>query len=101
MNEDAIVLNVYMQAVVGREGDLEAQLRMLIEPSRKEPGCLGYELHVDPESPGKFMFYEKFENQAALDSHIVSPHFKQFLSYREAHADPVASAVVTRWRVVS
>ena len=43
------------------------------------------------------MFYEKFKNQAALDLHLDTPHFKKFLAYREAGADPVATVVVTRW----
>ena len=101
MSEAPVVLNVHMQAVPGRERDLEAQLRGLLEPTRKEPGCLAYELHADPENPGKFMFYEKFESQAALDSHLASPHFQKFLVYREAHGDPVASAMVTRWCAIA
>jgi quinol monooxygenase YgiN len=97
MSEAPIVLNVHMQAAAGRERDLEIQLRELVEPTRKEQGCLVYELHIDPENLGKFMFYEKFRNQTALDTHVASPHFKRFLAYREAHGDPVATTVVTRW----
>lgn len=98
MSESPVVLNVHMQAVPGREHDLQAQLRGLLEPARKEPGCLAYELHGDPENPGKFMFYEKFESQAALDAHLA--HFQKFVAYR-AQGDPVASAVVTRWRAIA
>jgi quinol monooxygenase YgiN len=101
MSETPIVLNVHMQAVSGREQDLETQLRCLLAPTRNEAGCLAYELHSDPENPGKFMFYEKFQSQAALDAHVASPHFKKFLAYREAQSDPVESAIVTRWRVVA
>lgn len=101
MTETAVVLNVHMQAVSGRERDLENQLRALLEPTRKEPGCLVYELHGDPENPGKFMFYEKFKSQAALDLHVSSPHFKKFLDYRSAHSDPVASTVVTKWVAIA
>ncbi|HUI51888.1 MAG TPA: putative quinol monooxygenase [Terriglobales bacterium] len=101
MSDTPIVLNVFMEAVAGREQDLANQLRALLEPTRKEPGCLVYELHSDPENQGKFLFYEKFRNQAALDFHIATPHFKKFLAYREAGSDPVAMAVVTRWQVVS
>lgn len=100
MNEVPIVLNVHMQAVAGREGDLETQLRSLLEPTRKEPGCLVYELHKDADNAGKFMFYEKFKSQSALDLHIDSPHFKKFLAYRQTGLDPVATTVVTRWTAV-
>lgn len=97
MTEGPIVLNVHFEAVPGREDDLLRELSALVEPTRKEAGCLVYELHVDPESPGKLMFYEKFADQAALDFHVITPHFKKFVSYRET-GDPVAAVTLTRWR---
>src|SRR5438270_233529 len=98
---DNIVLNVHLQAAPGKEQLLEQQLIALLEPSRAEPGCVSYELHGDPENPGKFMFQECFRGQAALDAHLATPHFKRFLDFRAAHSpDPVASAVVTRWKVL-
>jgi quinol monooxygenase YgiN len=99
MSDGPIILNVHMEAVAGREEDLARELQGLLAPTRTEAGCLTYELHRDPENPGKFMFYEKFKNQAALDEHVNAPYFKNFLSYR-AKSDPVAETVVTRWRAV-
>ena len=100
MDDSHIILNVHMEAVTSREQDLERELRALLAPTRREPGCLAYELHRDPEHPGKFMFYEKFKNQAALDEHVNSSYFKDFLNYRATKVDPVAATTVTRWRVV-
>jgi quinol monooxygenase YgiN len=61
---------------------------------------VAYELHRDPEHPGKFMFYERFKSQSALDAHVASAHFKKFLDYRAGNADPVAMTSVTRWRAL-
>jgi quinol monooxygenase YgiN len=97
MAEDPIVLNVHFEAVPGREEDLVRELTALVEPTRKEPGCHTYELHIDPENRGKLMFHEKFTDQAALDFHVNSPHFQKFLSNREK-SDPVARQTVTRWK---
>jgi quinol monooxygenase YgiN len=99
MSEQPIVLNVHMEAVPGREKDLKSELTKLLSPTRSEPGCIVYELHLDPEDPAKFMFYEKFKNQAALDNHVNSAHFKKFLAYRAA-SDPVAATHVTKWQPV-
>ncbi len=96
MTEGAIVLNVNFEAVPGREEDLARELLALVEPTRKEAGCLAYELHVDRENHGKLMFYEKFADQAAVDFHVNTPYFKKFLSYREKN-DPIAAQTVTRW----
>ena len=101
MSETHIILNVHMEAVPGREQELKNQLRSLLLPTRSEPGCLAYELHIDPNNSRKFMFYEKFKSQAALDEHVNSPHFKKFLDYRAANGDPVAVTDVTRWRIIA
>ncbi|MGA7919872.1 MAG: putative quinol monooxygenase [Candidatus Acidiferrales bacterium] len=99
MSDSDIILNVHMDAVPGREQDLARELQALVVPTRKEPGCLAYDLHRDPENPGKLMFYEKFKSQAALDEHVNAPYFQKFLDYR-AKSDPVATVTVTKWRVV-
>jgi quinol monooxygenase YgiN len=99
VSDSNIILNVHMEAVPGREQDLERELCRLLAPTRKEPGCIAYELHRDPENPGKFMFYEKFKSQAALDEHVNASYFKNFLDYR-SKGDPVAVVTVTKWRVV-
>ncbi|MGI8961101.1 MAG: putative quinol monooxygenase [Bryobacteraceae bacterium] len=100
MNEHHVTLNVCMEAVPGREQELEKELRALIVPTRSEPGCLVYVLHRDPEDPCMFMFYEKFESQAALDAHVNSPHFKKFQNYCKGKADPVVIVNVTKWREI-
>src|SRR6201992_1038286 len=97
MTEAPIVLNVHFEAVPGREADLLRELSALVEPTRKEPGCLVYELHIDPEHPGKLMFYANCADQAALDFHVSPPPFKKFVSYRD-QGDPVAAVTLTRWR---
>jgi quinol monooxygenase YgiN len=97
MTETPIILNVHFQAAPGHEEKLGAQLHALVAPTHQEPGCLIYELHFDPEDSSKFMFYEKFANQAAVDHHLNTPHFKQFQNYLKAN-EPIAAQSVTRWR---
>lgn len=59
-----------------RIADLEALLRSLIEPTRKEAGCRRYELHVNNADPSEFTFIEEWESDAALDAHLASPHLQ-------------------------
>jgi quinol monooxygenase YgiN len=100
MIDNPIILNVHIQAVPGREEELANELRALLIPTRTEPGCLAYELHRDPEDPRKFMFYEKFENQGALDMHLKSPHFEKFQAYLTTKSNPIAAQTVTKWRSI-
>lgn len=100
MNDPHVILNVHMDAVPGHEEELAEQLKALVAPTQAEPGCLTYQLHRDPENPGKFMFYERFVSQEALDSHTASPHLVKFRAYRAAaNPDPLAKSVATKWKV--
>jgi quinol monooxygenase YgiN len=96
MAESPIILSVVIEAAPGREQELSSLLNSLVAPTRAEAGCLGYELNTSAEKPGVFLFYEKFANQAALDSHVSSPHFQGFLKQREGN-DPIANQTVSRW----
>jgi quinol monooxygenase YgiN len=62
------------QARPGKEAELRAALIGLVEPTRKEAGCLNYDLHVSLENPGRFLFHENWTSQALLDAHLQSPH---------------------------
>jgi quinol monooxygenase YgiN len=46
----------------------------LIEPTRKENGCLSYELYQDTNNPGIFTFVEEWESREDLDVHLKTPH---------------------------
>jgi quinol monooxygenase YgiN len=97
MTDTPIILNVHFQTAPGHETEFASQLKALVAPTHAEPGCMIYELHSDPEDASKFMFYEKFASQAALDQHLATPHLQQFQKYLKAN-NPIASQSVTRWR---
>jgi quinol monooxygenase YgiN len=101
MSNEHIILNVHLQAAAGREEEAATQLRKLLAPTRKEPGCVNYLLHRDPEDPTKFMFYEGFKSQAALEAHTKTPHFQEWVAYQAAHDGLIEKATVTYWRSLS
>lgn len=100
MAEMPIILSVTIEAVKGRENELAAILTGLVEPTRAEPGCLGYELNASQETPGTFLFYEKFAGESALEEHVNSKHFQSFLKVRSA-SDPILRQTVTRWSLLA
>lgn len=59
---------------------VKAELMRLIEPTRKEEGCIEYNLHQDNENPAVFVFYETWESLACLESHMSSDHFKSYVN---------------------
>jgi quinol monooxygenase YgiN len=53
--------------------EAKAAFAELVEETRKEPGCLLYEL-VAEEGTDCWVMIEKFESKAAWDSHMLQPH---------------------------
>jgi quinol monooxygenase YgiN len=60
-----------------REQFIEAS-RAIISGTRAEQGCMFYALHEDVHEPQSFLFYEEWEDQAAIDNHFQEPHFQAF-----------------------
>jgi quinol monooxygenase YgiN len=63
----------------GKEKELRAALIGLVGPTRKEAGCLSYDLHASPEDSAKFLFHENWADKAALDAHMQAPHIQKLL----------------------
>jgi quinol monooxygenase YgiN len=74
-----IVLKVDMLVKPGTEEKCREYIRILQENSRREAGCLMYVGHQSTENPRKFLFYEQYQDQAALDAHRAAPYFKQYV----------------------
>jgi quinol monooxygenase YgiN len=74
-----IVLKVDMLVKPGTEAKCREYIQILQEHSRKEPGCLLYIGHQAIEDPRKFLFYEQYKDEAALQAHRDAPHFKQYV----------------------
>jgi quinol monooxygenase YgiN len=67
------------QARPGKETELKNALIGLVAPTRKEAGCINYDLHASPENPAKFLFHENWTSKAHLDAHLKSPHIAALL----------------------
>ncbi|HZL79741.1 MAG TPA: putative quinol monooxygenase [Candidatus Limnocylindrales bacterium] len=67
------------QARPGKEAELQKALIGLLAPTRKEAGCLNYDLYASPEDPAKFLFHENWASQAHLDAHLQNTHIQVLL----------------------
>jgi len=71
----------------------------LIEKSRAEEGCISYSLYQDPQDRSKFMFFEEWKNQAAVDFHFETEHFKKFVEALDNFAS--AAPIITIYDTIS
>lgn len=71
------VLIADWKAQAGQGEEVAGGLRRMAEAVREaEPGCVRYDvirLDVDPD---RFIIYEQYRDQEALDAHAVTPHFR-------------------------
>jgi quinol monooxygenase YgiN len=74
MSNNTITVVATFEARAGKEAELKQALLGLLAPTRKEAGCINYDLHVSPENPTKFLFHENWTSRALLDAHSKSPH---------------------------
>lgn len=69
---------VIVIARISSKADAAAQIRQiltdLVAPSRREPGCLSYELFQDEENPLDFITMEQWTDSAAAAAHMATPH---------------------------
>ena len=77
MNSITVVATFHARP--GKESELRNALMGLLAPTRKEFGCLNYDLHQSPEEPAKFLFYENWTSKDALGTHLQSAHVKALL----------------------
>lgn len=73
--------------------------KSLVELSRAEEGNISYTLYQDPSDKTQFIFFEEWKDQAAIDFHFNTDHFKSFNSTVGEYA--AAPAVVNIYDVIS
>jgi quinol monooxygenase YgiN len=63
----------------GKEKKLREELLARIEPTRKEAGCISYDLHQAIDNPATFIFVENWKNKEELDKHLQMPYLQSLL----------------------
>jgi autoinducer 2-degrading protein len=65
-----------------KPGNVDALMAALNENARAaretEPGCLQFDVLVDPKDPARIMLYEVYQDEAAFEAHQQTPHFKKY-----------------------
>ncbi len=65
-----------------QEGKREEFIRIagkMVEETRKEAGCISYDLVKDEIEDAVFYFIEKYKDEAALEAHRASAYFQTYV----------------------
>ena len=95
--KDAVTLVVICKARTGQELMLEAELKALVGPTRREAGCITYDLHRGADTPGAFLLHEIWVSRDAHKLHTQTPHFLRWSANRDAIVASIDSAFWKRF----
>jgi (4S)-4-hydroxy-5-phosphonooxypentane-2,3-dione isomerase len=84
-----------------KPGQMAAFRRLIDDNARAsvkdEPGCRRFDVAAHRKDADRILLYEIYDDRAAFDAHLKTPHFAQFNS---ASADLVADKTVTEYDLV-
>ena len=73
-----LILAVHVTIKAGHEDEVIETFRKLQEETRREPGCISYTVQRGRENRAHYLVYEQYVDDAALQAHRDSPHFKKY-----------------------
>ena len=59
----------------------------VVEATRKEAGCLRYDILRDAFDPQKFYYMEEYVSDAAFQAHRAAPYMSAFKAFRDTVVD--------------
>ena len=96
--KNAITLIVILRAREGQELLLEAALRALVAPSRREEGCFTFDLHRSADAPGAYLLHEVW---ASREHHRVHTQTRHFLRWSAGKDALLASRESNSWKQIA
>jgi quinol monooxygenase YgiN len=74
MSKNSLKVVAIAETSSERADELKSICLGLIAPTRKEEGCISYDLYQDTTNPGRFTFIEEWQSKDHLDVHLKTPH---------------------------
>ncbi|MFZ0641334.1 MAG: putative quinol monooxygenase [Candidatus Acidiferrales bacterium] len=97
--EKNLTVIAHIFAKADEEQRLKTALLDLVAQTRKEKGCINYDLHQSQENACQFVMYENWESAADLDAHANSAHLREF--GRNMSQFLQRPTQITKWNMVS
>jgi quinol monooxygenase YgiN len=80
MNSKPVTVIAILRARPGKELVVKQALLALVPITRRESGCLNYDLHQDIEDPSKFIFHENWASKSQFEAHRAQPHLQEMIA---------------------
>lgn len=73
-----LVQVVYLEIQPEKQDAFLAEARANVQASRAETGVIQFDLLQQNDNPTRFMLYEVYQDEAALEAHRHTPHFQRW-----------------------
>ena len=74
-------VHVHERMYINDDGKLAEKIKILIEASLKDAGCLSYTFYQNFLNKTEYIMIEKWESKEKLDQHMKTEHFAKFGEY--------------------
>ena len=78
----SVIVEAEIQA--DRMDEFMSMIKTNAEESRKEPGCIRFDVLRDQGNANKFWFYEVYKDTAAVDFHKTQAHYQAWADFKES-----------------
>jgi len=95
----SLTVIAYIFAKRGEEQRVRTALLELVDETRKENGCINYDLHESEDNPAHFVMYENWRSTADLEEHARSAHLRDFGGNMSPFLERPSE--ITKWKMVS
>lgn len=90
-----VFLFARLHAQPGSETAVRQAIETVLDPTRKEPGCLGIDAFCSVRDPLEFYIHSRWRDRAAFDHHAELPHTVRFTATVEPLLDHPLKASLT------
>lgn len=74
-----LTVTAHIEAKKDKIKQVKSELLKIIEITKKENGCLQYNLHQDNNNEEIFVLYEKWDSKELWQSHMSNAHIKEYI----------------------
>mmetsp|Transcript_4094 Transcript_4094/g.5373 ORF Transcript_4094/g.5373 Transcript_4094/m.5373 type:complete len:147 (-) Transcript_4094:207-647(-) len=67
-----------------RMAEFLSMIKTNAEETRKEPGCIRFDVLRSQDSPNEFFFYELYHDVSAIDHHKQQPHYNLWADFKSS-----------------
>lgn len=79
MGAEPLTVVAIFRARPGHEAALREALEAMLAPTRDEPGCVNYDLHVSADDAALFFFHETWRSADDHQAHLRTRHVRHLL----------------------